>query len=91
MNKVCFYRQFLGWEFDLFNLGQITDKEIKNIKHIGKTYGKTVNVKKSTLKNFELGLRKKDPLIIEIVKNHIILQNHEQFVNVLWRYSNERR
>src|SRR3989344_1641676 len=78
-------------DIDIFNLGQITDKEIQNIKHIGKTYGKTVNVKKSTLKNFELGLRKKDPLIIEIVKNHIILQNPEQFVNSLWRFYDERR
>ena len=61
-------------DIDLFYLGQVTDKEIQNIKNIGKTYGETINVKKSTLKNFELGLRKKDPLIIEIIKNHILLQ-----------------
>jgi len=78
-------------DIDLFYLGQVTDKEIQNIKNIGKTYGETINVKKSTLKNFELGLRKKDPLIIEIIKNHILLQNHEQFVNALWRYCDERR
>jgi len=78
-------------DIDLFYLGQLTDKEIQNIKNIGKTYGKTIHIKKSTLKNFELGLRKKDPLVIEIVKNHIILQNPEQFVNALWRYYDERR
>ncbi len=78
-------------DIDLFYLGQITDKEIQNIKSIGKTYGKTINVKKSTLKNFELGLRKKDPLIIEIIKNHVILQNPEQFINSLWRFYDERR
>ncbi|MBI5872146.1 nucleotidyltransferase domain-containing protein [archaeon] len=78
-------------DIDLFYLGQINDKEIQNIKNIGKTYGKTINVKKATLKNFGLGLRKKAPLIIEIVKNHIILQNPEQFVNALWRYYDERR
>jgi len=78
-------------DIDLFYLGQLTDKEIQNIKKIGKTYGKTINVKKSTLKNFELGLRKKDPLIIEIIKNHIILQNPEQFINALWRFCDERR
>lgn len=78
-------------DIDLFYLGQINDKEIQNIKNIGKTYGRTINVKKSTLKNFELGLRKKDPLIIEIVKNHIILQNPEQFINALWRYYDEKR
>ncbi|MBU0460660.1 MAG: hypothetical protein KJ771_07695, partial [Nanoarchaeota archaeon] len=78
-------------DIDLFYLGQLTDKEIQNIKKIGKTYGKTINVKKSTLKNFELGLRKKDPLIIETIKNHIILQNPEQFINALWRFYDERR
>jgi predicted nucleotidyltransferase len=78
-------------DIDLFYLGQITDKEIQNIKSIGKIYGKTINVKKSTLKNFESGLRKKDPLIIEIIKNHIIVQSPEQFVNSLWRFYDERR
>jgi len=77
-------------DIDIFYLGEITDKEIQNIKKIGKTYGKTINVKKSTLKNFELGLRKKDPLIIEIIKTHLILQNPEQFINYLWRYYYER-
>ncbi len=78
-------------DIDIFYLGQVADKEIQNIRNIGKIYGKTINVKKSTSKNFELGLRKKDPLIIEIIKNHIILQNPEQFVNALWRYYDERR
>ena len=78
-------------DIDLFYLGQITDEEIQNIKKIGKTYARTINVKKSTLKNFELGLRKKDSLIIEIIKNHVILQNPEQFINALWRFYDERR
>ena len=78
-------------DIDLFYLGQITEKEIKNIKQIGKTYGKIINVKKSTLKNFELGLRKKEALIIEIIKNHVILQNPGQFINALWRFYDERR
>ncbi len=78
-------------DIDLFYLGQIIDKEIQNIRNIGRTYGKAINVKKSTIKNFEFGLRKKDPLIIEIIKNHIILQNPEQFVNALWRFYDERR
>ncbi len=78
-------------DIDIFYLGQITDKETQNIKNIGKIYGKTINVKKSTLKNFESGLRKKDPLITELIKNHIILQNPEQFVHSLWRFYDERR
>lgn len=78
-------------DIDLFCLGKIADKEIEEIRKIGKTYGKTVNVKKSTIKKFEEGLRKKDPLIVEIIKNHVLLQNPEPFINSLWRYYYEIR
>jgi predicted nucleotidyltransferase len=78
-------------DIDLFYIGDIFDKEKLQIKKIGETYGKIVNIKKTTLKNFELGLRKKEPLIIEIIKNHILLQNSEQFINALWKYYNEIR
>lgn len=78
-------------DIDLFCLGKIAGKEIEEIRKIGKIYGKTVNVKKSTIKNFEGGLRKKDPLIAEIIKNHVLLQNPEPFINTLWRYYNEIR
>jgi len=78
-------------DIDLFYLGKNTDKDIENIKSVGKIYGKAINVKRSTLNNFETGLRKKDPLIIEIIKKHILLQNSEQFINELWKFYNERR
>jgi predicted nucleotidyltransferase len=78
-------------DIDIFYLGKITDNEIKHIKKAGRIYGKTINIKKSRLTNFESGLIKKDPLIIEIIKNHIILQNSEQFVNTLWRFYDGKR
>jgi len=78
-------------DIDIFYLGAITEKEINEIKKISQTYGKTINVKKSKSKNFETGLRKKDPLLTEIIKDHIILQNPCTFVNALWRYFNEIR
>ncbi|MEK6869152.1 MAG: nucleotidyltransferase domain-containing protein, partial [Nanoarchaeota archaeon] len=78
-------------DIDLFCLGKIADKETEEIRKIGKTYGKTINVKKSMIKNFEGGLRKKDPLIVEIIKNHVLLQNPEPFINALWRYYDEIR
>lgn len=77
-------------DIDIFYMGKITDKDVDSIKNIGRIYGKTINVKKSTLKNFKAGLRKKDHLIIEIIKNHVLLQNPEQFINELWRFYNER-
>lgn len=76
-------------DIDLFYLGQLKDGDIQEMKKIGKTYGKTVNIKKSTVKNFDAGLRKKDPLIIEIVKSHVLLQNPEPFIDALWGYYHE--
>ncbi len=78
-------------DIDLFYLGRIKDKDVKKIKSIGKIYGKIINIKKTTLKNFKTGLKNKDPLIIEIIKNHIILQKPEEFINTLWRHYDEKR
>lgn len=78
-------------DIDLFYLGELKEADTAKIKAVGKVYGKTVNLKTATIKNFESGLRKKDALIIEIIKYHIILQNQDQFINVLWRYYHEIR
>jgi len=78
-------------DIDLFYLGELEEVEITKIKAIGKTYGKTINLKTATSKNFENGLRKKDALIMEILKYRIILQNADTFINTLWRYYHEIR
>ena len=76
-------------DIDLFYLGELKETESTKIKAIGKTYGKTINLKTAATHNFENGLRKKDALIIEILKYHFILQNQDQFINALWGYYNE--
>ena len=81
----------VGSDIDFFYLGQISKKEIQDIKNIGKTYGKTINIKNSSVKNFTSSLGKKEPLIVEVIKNHVILQNPDPFINSLWRYYDERR
>ncbi|MCW3985518.1 MAG: nucleotidyltransferase domain-containing protein [Candidatus Bathyarchaeota archaeon] len=72
-------------DIDLFYLGKLSENQIMEIKKIGKIYGKEINIKTSTIKNFNEGLITGDTLIKEIVKNHIILQNPDLFVNLLWR------
>ena len=76
-------------DIDIFCLGDVKQSEIDHIKKIGQIYGKTINVKKAALKNFEEGIKKKDALILEIIKDHILLNNIELFINALWRYYNE--
>ncbi len=78
-------------DIDLFYLGELKEAETTKIKAIGKVYGKIVNLKIATISNFESGLRKKDALIMEILKYHQILQNQDTFINALWRYYYEIR
>jgi len=73
-------------DIDIFYLGSIKEPDILKIKGIGRTYGKTISIKISTLNNFEQGLRKKDALAMEIVKYHLILNNPDLFINILWRH-----
>lgn len=76
-------------DIDVFCLGDIKQYELDQIKKLGQIYGKTINIKRSSLKNFEEGLRKKDALIMEIIKKHILIHNQEPFINALWKYYNE--
>ena len=78
-------------DIDIFYLGELKESEITNLKVIGKTYGKIINLKTATTKNFEIGLRKKDALIMEIIKYHLIVQSPDLFINILWRYYYEIR
>lgn len=73
-------------DIDLLSIGKLSDKEEEHIKNIGETYGKIINIKKTSLNAFTSGLRKKDPLLIEIIKKHILLHNPEGFINALWKY-----
>ena len=78
-------------DIDIFCLGELNEDDLIKIKAIGKTYGKTINIKTATIQSFENGLRKKDVLITEILKYHLILQNPDTFVNALWRHYHDTR
>lgn len=73
-------------DIDLFHLGKLSESQIEEVKKIGKIYGKEINVKISSIENFEDGLRTGDTLIKEVIGGHIILQNPDSFVNAIWRY-----
>jgi predicted nucleotidyltransferase len=77
-------------DIDIFHLGRLEQDQQSQIKKFGKTYGKEINIKTSSIENFHSGLRTGDTLIREIVENHIILQNPSPFVNLIWRNYSER-
>jgi len=62
----------------------------KRIKEFFDTYNKKIQIQKANRNDFEKGLREKDPLILEIIQNHIIINNCTFFIGMLWRYSHEK-
>ena len=78
-------------DIDLFHIGEINDNEKRIIKDLGETYDKEIHLTIMSLKEFREQLRKQNILIKEIIKNHIILFNHDLLINELWRYYNEKR
>lgn len=78
-------------DIDLFYIGKISEGKRQKIIGIGTTYGKTIHLKSSNIDAFDAGLLLKNPLLIEVIKTHILLQNAEGFCNILWRhYANIR-
>jgi len=72
-------------DIDIFILGEMPDDKSKQIIKVGEIYGKKINVKTSSIKNFDDELKNGIPLIKEIVEGHIILENPDLFVNLLWK------
>jgi len=78
-------------DFDLFYLGDLKESENKKIKSLGKLYNKEIHLVSMNLKQFREQLSKQGVLVKEIINNHIILYNHDIFVNEIWRYYHERK
>jgi len=78
-------------DIDLLYIGELKENEKKRIKEFGKTYNKEIHLTSMNLKQFKEQLSKHGILIKEIVKNHIILYNHEIFINEVWRHYYERK
>lgn len=63
---------------------------INKINEFSKRHKITIQVQKTTQEQFEAGVKEKDNLVVEIIKNHVTLNNAEVFVDILWRYFNAR-
>jgi len=78
-------------DIDLLYIGEKEEQFAGKMKKAGSLYGKEINVKKTTLANFEKALRKKDSLIQEVLKSHVLLHRPSVFVHSVWRYFCEIR
>lgn len=73
-------------DVDLFYIGNIKDNEKKNIREFGNLYGKKIHLIAMSSKQFKEQLSKQNSLLKEMIKNHIILHNHDIFINEMWVY-----
>lgn len=78
-------------DIDLLYLGHLKESEKKKVKDLGKTYNKEIHLVSMELSQFRDQLSKQGALVKEIIHNHIILYNHDFFINEAWRYYYEKR
>ena len=68
-------------DIDIFIVGKNNKQEYTKK---GKEFGLNISVKQFTEQEFKKLLREKNPLINEIISNHIILFNVEKFIKLTW-------
>ncbi len=72
-------------DIDLF---VIAEKKIdmEAIREAASLAGREVSVKSANRKQFVKGLEDNDPLISEVVSNHVLLKGVDDFCDIMWRY-----
>lgn len=72
-------------DIDLFI---ISEKQIERdvIFKTSSLVGREINIKSTSESKFLSGLKNKDPLINEIVSNHIVLKGADKFCNIMWKH-----
>lgn len=78
-------------DIDLMYLGDLNEIKARKIKEIGVIYQKKMHFMHVPFNRFRIQLSKHDFLTKEIVKNHVILCNHDLFINEVWRHYLERK
>lgn len=72
-------------DVDLFVIGE--EKIDKKIAlETSDLVGRDINMKFSSKAQFLSGLKNKDPLVSEVVSNHVLLKGIDQFCEIMWRY-----
>lgn len=72
-------------DIDLF---VISDKKIKRsiVFETANFINREINIHSTNGEKFLTGLKKRDPLINEVVSNHIVLKGADKFCDIMWSY-----
>lgn len=57
------------------------------IRETGSLIDREVNIKSTNMKQFLDGLMDNDPLMMEVVSNHIVLKGIDDYCEIMWRYN----
>ena len=71
-------------DIDMFVLTEKINKDA--FTEVSNLIGREINVKSTNKKEFLRGLEDSDPLIMEVILNHIILKGIDDFCDIMWRY-----
>ncbi|MBI2101362.1 nucleotidyltransferase domain-containing protein [Candidatus Woesearchaeota archaeon] len=66
-----------GSDLDIFIAGSADEGQIDKIANV---YHLEISIKKYTMLEFKKALKENDPLIKEVINNHILMQNAQEFV-----------
>ena len=73
-------------DIDLFIISdRKTDADV--IRETGSLIDREVNIKSTNMRQFLNGLMDDDPLIMEVVSNHVVLKGIDDFCEIMWRYN----
>ncbi|MCK4814198.1 nucleotidyltransferase domain-containing protein [bacterium] len=70
-------------DIDILIIGK-NEKAGESLMKFGATYRKNMSIKTTSVNDFAKNIKKKDPLLLEILEDHVILSNENAFVEILW-------
>ena len=72
-------------DIDIFSIdgGKIENNMILKTARL---IGRDINIKSTTKSKFSSSLKNNDPLIQEVISNHIVLRGVDEFCDIMWRY-----
>ncbi|MCW4048930.1 MAG: nucleotidyltransferase domain-containing protein [Candidatus Bathyarchaeota archaeon] len=73
-------------DIDLFIISN-RKPDADGIRETGSLIDREVNIKSTNMKQFLNGLMDNDPLIMEVVSNHIVLKGIDDYCEIMWRYN----
>ena len=71
-------------DIDIIIIGKADKNAINSIR---KRYSREINIEYLTLNEFGDSLNSKKPLVLEILKNHVIFGDASKIIDIFWKWT----